>query len=255
MLSYPASITLSTRALNHLADLIREHRRQQRSRWRRLDPGQQALMALAHLRNGDTYRRLAAGFRVGISTVYRYLREAIDLLAAQAVPLQRAVYLASRLIYVILDGTLIPIDRVAEDRPYYSGKHKRHGVNVQVLADTRGRLLWASPALPGATHDLTAARRHGIIHALTKFGVACYADAAYQGAGPVVAVPYRRRPRRLSRNQKIVNRNHARNRAPGERAVATLKTWKVLTKLRCCPRRATPIIAAIRVLQAIDDQH
>jgi hypothetical protein len=45
---------------------------------------------------------------------------------------------------------------------------------VQVLADTRGRLLWASPALPGSTHDLTAARRHGVIPALTKFGVACY---------------------------------------------------------------------------------
>jgi DDE superfamily endonuclease len=43
---------------------------------------------------------------------------------------------------VILDGTLIPIDRVAVDRPYYSGKHKRHGVNVQILADNRGRLLW-----------------------------------------------------------------------------------------------------------------
>jgi hypothetical protein len=64
--------------------------------------------------------------------VYRYLREAIDVLAAQAIPLERTVYLASRLIYLILDGTLVPIDGVAEDRPCYSGKHKRHGVNVQV---------------------------------------------------------------------------------------------------------------------------
>jgi hypothetical protein len=164
------------------------------------------------------------------------------------------VYLASRLIYVILDGTLIPIDRVAAHRPYYSGKHKRHGVNVQVLADGRGRLLWASAALPGSTHDLTAARRHGIIPALVKFGVACYADAAYRGAGSVVAVPFRRHPRRLSRNQEVVNRNHARNRAPGERAVATLKTWKVLTRLRCCPGRASAIIAAVRVFQTIEEQ-
>ncbi|HEV7975361.1 MAG TPA: hypothetical protein VGP60_11435, partial [Amycolatopsis sp.] len=28
----------------------------------------------------------------------------------------------------------------------------------------------------------------------------------------------------------------ARIRALGERAVATLKTWKILVKLRCCPR-------------------
>ena len=58
MLSYPATIPLSTRSLNHLATLIRTHRRQRRSRWRRLDPGRQALLALAHLRNGDTLTRL-----------------------------------------------------------------------------------------------------------------------------------------------------------------------------------------------------
>lgn len=32
------------------------------------------------------------------------------------------------LAFVILDGTLLPIDRVAADTPYYSGKHKRHGM-------------------------------------------------------------------------------------------------------------------------------
>ncbi|MBQ1075605.1 IS5/IS1182 family transposase, partial [Micromonospora sp. C31] len=29
---------------------------------------------------------------------------------------------------------------------------------------------------------------------------------------------------------------------------ATLKTWKILAKLRCCPRRATAIVQAILVL-------
>ena len=70
----------------------------------------------------------------------------------------------------------------------------------------------------------------------------------------MLAVPFRRRPRRLSANERAVNRSHARNRGPGERAVATLKTWKLLTQLRSCPRRATTIIAAIRVLQIIEDQ-
>jgi hypothetical protein len=58
------------------------------------------------------------------------------------------------LAYAILDGTLIPIDRVADQKPYYCGKHKRHSVNVQVIADALGRLGWASAALPGASHDL-----------------------------------------------------------------------------------------------------
>jgi hypothetical protein len=94
---------------------------------------------LAHLRNGDTYTRLAAGFGIGVATVYRYIREAIDLLATQAPNFAQVLHDAARLWYLILDGTLIRTDRVADDRPYHSGKHKRHGLNVQVLADPRGR--------------------------------------------------------------------------------------------------------------------
>jgi hypothetical protein len=87
----------------------------------------------------------------------RYVRETLDLLAGHAPDLEQVVRDATHRLYVILDVNLICIDRVADDRPYYSGKHKRHGVNVQVLADSRGRLPWASPALPGSTYDLTAA--------------------------------------------------------------------------------------------------
>lgn len=184
-------------------------------------------MTLAHLRNGDTLARLAVGFAVSISTVWRYLREAIDLLAALAPDLVQAAARADRLAYAIRDGTLVPIDRVADQRPYYSGKHKRHGMNVQVLADPAGRLVWASPALPGAVHDLTAARTHGLIEALTSVNVMTFADKAYQGAGGTVWTPFKRQPNRprLSKRQRSVNRHHAKIRALGERAVAILKTW------------------------------
>ena len=255
MLSYPAAIPLSTRTLNHLAGLIRRHRDQRRSRWRRLDPGRQALLALAHLRNGDTYTRLACGFEIGVTTAWRYVREAIDLLAATADDLVAAMSRIRRLAYAILDGTLIPIDRVADQKPYYSGKHKRHGVNVQVIADPAGRLVWASAAMPGSTHDLTAARTHDLVNALTSNDVMTFADKAYQGAGGTVRTPFKRHRHRpkLSRRQKAVNRSHARIRARGERANATLKTWKILAKLRCCPRRATAIVQAILVLHQVEN--
>jgi DDE superfamily endonuclease len=50
--------------------------------------------------------------------------------------------------YVVVDGTLIPIDRVAADRPFYSGKHKKHGMNLQVIPSPNGDILWVSGALP-----------------------------------------------------------------------------------------------------------
>ncbi len=84
MLAYPSAIDLSSRTLHDLSALLAGHRRRIGSRWRRLTCGSQTLLALAHLRCGDTYARLAAGVRVGIATVYRYIREAADLLAALA---------------------------------------------------------------------------------------------------------------------------------------------------------------------------
>jgi len=124
----------------------------------RLSTGRQALPVLAHLRNGTTYAQLAAGFEVGTSTVYRYISEAVDLLAALAPTLDEAVRAASAKAYVLLDGTLLPIDRIAADRPHYSGKHKKHGMNVQGIADAFGRLLGLTcpagcrPRHQGRTH-------------------------------------------------------------------------------------------------------
>ncbi|MBB4987378.1 hypothetical protein GGE06_008351 [Streptomyces sp. SFB5A] len=131
-------------------------------------------LSSAHLRH---LARCLAAHRIGIATVYRYIREALDVLAALAPTLAEAMKTVRTKAFVILDGTLLPIDRIAADTPYHSGKHKRHGMNVQVLTDPFGRLLWASPALPGATHDLTAARTHGIINALAEAGLKCWADS------------------------------------------------------------------------------
>ncbi len=126
MLVYPSGIDLSSRTLQYLSGLLAGHRRRIGSRWRRLTCGRQALLVLAHLRCGDTYARLAAGFRIGIATAYRYIREAVDLLAALAPTLEQAMTTVRKKAYVILDGTLLPIDRIAADRPYYSGKKKHH---------------------------------------------------------------------------------------------------------------------------------
>lgn len=141
MLVYPSRIDLSSSTLRRLTGLLAAHRRQIGSRWRRLAPGRQALLVLAHLRCGDTYARLAAGFRVGIATAFRYIRQAVDLLAALAPTLADAVATARMKAYAILDGTLLRIDRIGADRPFYSGKHHCHGMNVQVIADPRGRLI------------------------------------------------------------------------------------------------------------------
>ena len=83
---------------------------------------------------------------------------------------------------------MLRIDRVAmssgRDRPFYAGKHTCRWVNVQIIADPAGRPIWASPAMPGARHDMGAAREHGIVEAINIAGVPAVADTADRAAAP-----------------------------------------------------------------------
>lgn len=91
---HPSAIDLSSSALRFLSRHLAERRRAIGCRWRRLSSNRQALLALTHLRCGDTYSRLAVAFRIGVATVYRYIRETVELLAALAPDLADAVWTA-----------------------------------------------------------------------------------------------------------------------------------------------------------------
>jgi len=248
MLFYRAALPLSRQTLNYVAGVIRRHRGRIGSVWRKLNPGRQALLVLAYLRKAATYSDLGSGFEVSATTAWRYVEETIELLAARA-PKLRSVLAQARNdghTYVILDGTLIAIDRVAADRPYYSGKRRRHGMNVQVIATPDGDIVWVSGALPGSVHDAKAAWIWQIMRELEDSGLIVLADKGYQGVQGLLT-PYKGRNKPES--QKQANRAHARLRGCGERANAQLKSWKVLHKLRCCPDKAGTLAKAIHVLQ------
>ncbi len=61
-------------------------------------------------------------------------------------------------------------------------------MNVQVIAGPDGTVLWTSWALPGSTHDLTAARIWGILRELDAAGILTLADKGYQGAEAAVVL-------------------------------------------------------------------
>ena len=151
MLFYRAAVDLSRSTLNYVAGVIRRHRKAIGSVWRLLNPGQQALLVLVYLRKGETFAELGDGFGVSAATAWRYVEETVVLLSARSPKLGQALRKARRdgLHYLVLDGTLIHTDRVKADRPYYSGKHRVHGMNVQVIASPDGTILWTSGALPG----------------------------------------------------------------------------------------------------------
>lgn len=106
-----------------------------------------------------------------------------------------------------------------------------------MVTDPDGRLLWLSPAMPGRAHGLTAARTHRIIRICERQGVPIVADLAYQGGGPWLTTGIKRRLlRELTPTEKTVNRALAAARAPVERGVAWLKSWRICRRSRCSPQ-------------------
>jgi hypothetical protein len=214
LLFYRAALRLSLPTLNYTAGLIRRHRKRIGSKGRLLNPSQQALLVLVYLRKCDTFAELAAAFAVSTATAWRYVNETVELLAARSARLDQALRSAKRAgnAYVVLDGTVIPIDRVAEDRPFYSGKHKKHGMICRSSPHPgRDRLGLRGAARQCPRHqgrpDLGHPARPGQARLIVL------ADKGYHGAADHVWTPYRGKNKPALR--KEANRAHAKLRGPG----------------------------------------
>nr|MDT0525698.1 transposase family protein [Streptomyces sp. DSM 41633] len=123
-------------------------------------------------------------------------------------------------------------------------------VNVQVVTDQTGEILWLSPALPGRTHYMTAARTHKILRICERQGVPILADMAYIGAGDWVTTARRRPPGgELTLTEQTENRALSTARAPVERAMARLKSWRFFRRSRISPNRISVITKAVLTLE------
>ena len=124
--------------------------------------------------------------------------------------------------------------------------------------DERGRLVWISAARPGRTHDQTAASRDHILAHLRAAGLGALADLGFLGLAdngddPVVVTGFKAtRARKLTPAEKEPNRVLAAGRAPVERGFAHPKNWRILTRLRTDPARATHLLRALLGLANIE---
>ncbi len=258
MITYRATLDVPCETAACVSRWLAAHRKIHDARpWQRAaTPYAQAVLVLRWFRDRTDVDVLARDSRISIATAYRYLHEAIDVIAARVPDLHDVLArgLEQGWEFVCLDGTLIPTVRSSRKSEaghdlWYSGKHHRHGGNVQVLTGPTGYPEWVSPAEPGSTHDITAAREHvlGALYPAAAAGLKTLADKGYVGAGIGILVPIK--------GGNLAPDNRARNtmisalRAPAERANALLKrTWKTLERITLDPGRITAITAAALVL-------
>ncbi|MGH7206877.1 MAG: transposase family protein [Nitrospiraceae bacterium] len=258
MISYRATLDVPATTLRTVTAWLQAHRAAHDARpWQRAATArEQAVLALRWLKENTSLRALARDSGISIATAYRYLHEALEVISTRQPGLHEVLDegLAAGWEYVCLDGTLIETSRCAipgqgGHDAWYSGKHKHHGGNVQVLTDPSGYPVWVSPVSPGSTHDITAAREHALpaLNAAAAKGLRTLTDKGYTGAGAGIEVPVK--GKNLDTDTRARNRLISILRAPAERANALLKTtWKALRHVTLSPERITEITAAAIVL-------
>ncbi len=264
MLSYRVTLDVPVQLVLFVSRLLAEHRREIGTRrgTRALTCWKQAMFVLSWFRDRPDIRRLGQGSGISQATAYRYLSEAIGVLAAKAPTLREALEKAAGLglAYLILDGTLIASDRCAEkttskkggeiDR-WYSGKAQHPAGNVQALSAPGGVPLWVSDVLPGSTHDLTAARERVLPQARPYLkDLPILADSGYEGAGAGVHVPVKRPARsELDPDTKTRNALLRSLRYQGERGFALMsQRWRALQHVMVSPATIGDIAKSVLVL-------
>lgn len=251
-------LPLPKRTIDLVAGLIRKRRKALGSRRRKLAPGAQAVVVPAVLRHDQRLADMAGGNAVAASTVRRWVKEAIELLAVRAPRPDRALRKIARSggVVVLLDGTLVRTRRRtgADNRKNFSGKHKAHGLLFLAPTDEKGNLIRISAAKPGRSSEITAARHNKITGHLREAGLGALAGLGFVGLDDDPDDPVTITGRKATRNhrptdsEKEANRLLNRERAAVEHGFANLKSWRSLTKVRMNARHATTLLRAPLVL-------
>jgi len=103
-----------------------------------------------------------------------------------------------------IDGILIWIHKPTEadcegtgvgPKPFFCGRKKKYGLNMQAICDARRRFIWVDIHFPGATSDYFAFEQTDLFRrlqegGLLKAGLCLFGDAAYVNA-PYMCAPFR----------------------------------------------------------------
>ncbi len=262
--TYEAILDVSQDGVAFVSGLLAAERlrRGTRTGARALSTGKQAMLVLRWYLDDTRMSQLACDNAISVSTAYVYRDEGIAVLAALKPSLHGALLAAKAAghSHVILDGTLICTDRNSTPGPtasvdlWWSGKHRHHGGNIQVVSAPDGWPLWTSQVRPGREHDTTAARTDpDLLAAITAWvtdGQPSLADLGYEGEADTLTIPVKKpKNTTLSIDQQTYNAVHGALRCLGERANSLLKTtFKALRRYRGCPWRIGTIVAGALVL-------
>jgi hypothetical protein len=169
-------------------------------------------------------------FDVDQSTISRYitfLTPFVENATQQDRPTEEDAAEATRDAIALVDGTLWPCWSWDGEDELWAGKYKTTGHGSLIVTNLQGRITFVSEPVTGNRHDMAKLKGSVVEKILQKAG-GVFGDKGFIGTDYITTPIRKPKHRKLVQWEREWNSQVSSFRAPVERAVATLKTWRIL---------------------------
>ena len=187
-------------------------------------------VASGYARNNMTEEVWADIFDVDQSTISRCITALTPLIAeatAEFRPSAEDAAEATRDAVALVDGTLWPCWSWAGERELWTGKYKTTGHGSLIVTTLSGRVTFVADPVPGNQHDM-AKLKESVCETILKAAGGVFGDKGFIGTDYITTPIRKPQARDLYLREHDHNNQVSSFRAPVERAVANLKTWRIL---------------------------
>lgn len=195
-------------------------------RFFKLDLSDMLMMLLIYYRSYISHVFLGHLFGLDDSRVCRIFKK-LEPLIAKTVAIRKDRHLSKEeLETLLIDATEQTIERPKKNqKPYYSGKKKRHTLKTEVHTTLNGRIVNVSKSYPGSFHDFSVYKKGRPVHKDTRI----FVDSGYQGINKLhkkIELPYKKTK---NKDEKLYNRILSSIRVKIENVLAQLKQFRILS--------------------------
>ena len=188
------------------------------------------LMLLLYYRSYTTQIFVGCLFNIHESRVCRLIK-LLEPILAEIMKIDKNRTLSEKEIGILIDATEQGIERPKKgQKPYYSGKKKKHTLKTEIRTSLKGEILHVSKTRPGSVHDFTLHKEEPPLPKDTT----SFVDSAYQGkekTHPNTEVPFKKSKNKpLDEEDKAYNTALSRIRVKIENVFAQIKVFKIMAE-------------------------
>lgn len=188
------------------------------------------VVACGYARHNIVEEVWAEVFDLDQSTISRYitvLTPLVERATAEFRPHAEEAAEATRGAIALVDGALWPCWSWAGQRELWAGKYKTTGHGSLIITDLAGRVTYVSEPVTGKHHDMAKLAGSDCEQILKAAG-GVFGDKGFIGTDYITTPVRKPAGRGLSTREEDYNNQISSFRAPVERAIANLKTWRIL---------------------------